>query len=111
MARAIAFCPPQVYQTGTWHSEIFDVTDLAQLAVEFRVTAVSGLGLASFTGFIESTMDTSFTAWRPIATLPEAATGILTGTYSGLGQFARARLVVPSNSYITAFIMAVGRES
>jgi hypothetical protein len=113
MARVIAFCKSQVYQALTTYSEIFDVTDIAQLDAELMVTAVSGLGGgSSWTGYIETTSDPTLSTWRDPAVIAWSGTTAITktGTFSGLGQFARARIVLPANSYITACLNAVGRE-
>jgi hypothetical protein len=114
MARFIKFCNMQVYQGGVQCSEIFEVSDISRLDAELRVISASGTS-PSITGAIQTTSDASFddAAWQNVGGTGLSTTSgtTLTGAYSGLGRFVRARITVQgTNAYVTACFQAMGRD-
>ena len=117
MARVITFFPKQTlvgdYSTeGVHYSEIFELSDIEQLAVQMHVIAYTWTG--AITAEVEETSDPSFRddAWAVNGTgFSMSVAGTPSGrTFSGLKRFVRAKISVPSGRAATIFMEGVARS-
>lgn len=115
MARVIAFFPTQLlcgnYTTSaTYYSEVFEVTDIATLEVEFRIHG--NTGTAAVTGLIEHTEDPCLQEWTSYPSM-SAITGTPATNPTQLTdpmRYVRARILAPNDNVIVASMTAVCRN-
>jgi hypothetical protein len=119
MAKIITFLPKATYIGGgtasiVTISEIFEVTEERNFAVQLRVYATQPDALI-VTGSIETTSDPTFldASWKTVSgTFMQTGIGNRFVAISGsvVQRFVRGKLEVPTNGTVFAMLSTVARE-
>jgi hypothetical protein len=110
MAKILSFFPRQAVLGGTSiTSEVFDVSDIAQLIVDLRVYSFGGgYGVSAF---LYDSPSPNPDNWRTKDQIGVGGVGLSTITTSQLYRFVRARLGFTGNSGSIVSVEGIGRES
>lgn len=115
MPQMIHFFPRQAFPRGVTdiYSEIYDVSDYAQVVAELKLYAYSGTG--SVSAVLQDCMDSTFapdSLWRDVASQSLAATGVgATFSASALLRFARVKFSMATfTGAVVASVEAEARD-
>jgi hypothetical protein len=116
MPRLLEFFKRQVVAgsqaaTVTIYSEIYEVAEIAEIAVELNVYGANPTN-ANITGSIDNTSDYTFSpgSWQALAPIAQAGVGVAKVVAPSPLRYVRASLTIPAGAIATVSLMGIGRE-